>query len=481
MSLVAQGYTLVIISGLFIILLAVWANRYFSVNDTESYMVAGRNVPAGIIAASIIATELWAGTIMASAEGVYNWGMAGIWMYALPTALSYTAFSYIAPRVRELVPSGMTIGSWIKARFDSKAHITFTLVAMYILIVFALFQVVGGAIVLNSLFGVNYQVAAILVALVFTLNMVIGGLWSSVISDYIQYLAVGLIVIFLVPWLFIESGGPSQIYAGLSSLDDFSSKLNLFRADAFMGYFAITLGGWGVIAVLSNSSWQRVYAVEKRGLRKALLFGGWGWVPIALTCSLVGLIGLSLNLDLTNTSEVFPQVVKQLLPAWAMIFFATGVLLAVYSSGDTYLNGIASMITNDLYKEYINKKVSDRQMLKVARISAVVVSLVLVLSSLKQVSLLQLMLSTGVMISAPFFPLVLSLWWKKTSSWAVTLANVLTVGMASYMLLFTSLPLYVTYISSYIVSFVITVIVSIIAPDQFEFDKLKNVSVEKSA
>ncbi|MFY0545649.1 sodium:solute symporter family protein [Brevibacillus sp. H7] len=481
MSLAAQGYTLVIASGIGLILLAIWTNRYFSVNNSESFMVAGRSVPAGIIAASIIATELWAGTIMASAEGVYNWGVAGIWMYALPTGLSYTVFAFIAPRVRDLLPSGMTIGGWIKTRFDSKAHITFTLVALYILIVFALFQVVGGAIMLNSLFGVNYQLAAVLVALVFTLNVIIGGLWSSVVTDYVQYVAVGLIVIFMVPWLFVEAGGPAQVYSGISQLADSALKMDFFRADAFLGYFAVTLGGWGVIATLSNSSWQRVYAVEKKGLRKALLFGGWGWVPIALTCSLVGLIGLSLDLDLKNTSEVFPQVVQQLLPQWAMVFFATAVLLAVYSSGDTYLNGIASMITNDLYKEYINKNVTDKQMLKVARITALVVAVVIVLSSIKQVSLLQLMLSTGVMISAPFFPLVLSLWWKKTSSWAVTLANLVTIGTATYMLLFTQLPLYVTYISSYIISFVVTVVVSLLAPDQFDFDQLKEAAMRQSA
>lgn len=481
MSLAAQGYTIVLVSGICLILLAIWSNRHFSVNNTEAFMVAGRSVPAGIIAASIIATELWAGTIMASAEGVYNWGMAGIWMYALPTGLSYTVFSYIAPRVRELVPSGMTIGGWIKTRFDSKAHIVFTLVALYILIVFALFQVVGGAIMLNSLFGINYQVAAVLVALVFTLNVIIGGLWSSVVTDYVQYVAVGLIVIFMVPSLFVEAGGPTQVYQGISQLKESALKMDLFRADALLGYFAVTLGGWGVIATLSNSSWQRVYAVEKQGLRKALLLGGWGWVPIALTCSLVGLIGLSMNLDLKNTSEVFPQVVQQLLPSGAVIFFAAAVLLAVYSSGDTYLNGITSMITNDIYKEYVNKNVSDRQLLKIARITAGVVSFIIVLSSLKQVSLLQLMLSTGVMISAPFFPLVLSLWWKKTSSWAVTLANVVTIGMATYMLLFTNVPLYVTYISSYLVSLILTVVISLVLPDQFDYGRLKNSDFDRSA
>ncbi|MCL7749969.1 sodium:solute symporter family protein [Halalkalibacter alkaliphilus] len=473
MGLAAQGYLLVAVSGIFMILLAIWAKNQFSVNNTEAYMVAGRGVPAGIIAASIIATELWAGTIMASAEGVYTWGVAGIWMYALPTALSYTVFSYIAPRVRELVPKGMTIGGWIKTRFDSKAHIVFILVALYIMIVFALFQVVGGAIMLHSLFGVNYQMAAVLVATVFTLNVIIGGLWSSVIADYIQYIAVGLIVIFLVPWLIIEAGGPSQIYAGIQSLEIASQQLNLFRADAFLGYFAVTLGGWGVIATLSNSSWQRVFAVDKKGLRKALLFGGWGWVPIAISCSLVGLVGLSLNIEVANPSEIFPQVVQYLLPSGAIIFFATAVLLAVYSSGDTYLNGISSMITNDIYKGYVNKNVSDKQTLKIARITAVVVAVVIVLSSLKQVSLLELMLSTGVMISAPFFPLVLSLWWRKTSSLAVTSAISLTVIVAATLLLFTSVPLYITYISSYILSLTVTVVVTLIKPDNFDFEALK--------
>ncbi|RKJ09751.1 hypothetical protein D7X33_49675, partial [Butyricicoccus sp. 1XD8-22] len=104
-------------------------------------------------------------------------------------------------------------------------------------------QVVGGAIMLNSIFNLNYQLAALLVATVFTANVIIGGLWSSVVTDYVQYVAVGLIVVFLIPWLIFEAGGPAGIYAGIQNLETASQHLNIFRADAFLGYFAVTLGG----------------------------------------------------------------------------------------------------------------------------------------------------------------------------------------------------------------------------------------------
>ena len=468
------GWGILGLTALLMFVMSYWIYTRTRVNDSESFLVASRGVSWGLIAASIAATELWAGSLLASAEGVFNWGLSGIWIYALPTGISFTVFALVARRARYLVPHGITVGSWVKERFGSSTHVIFILVALYIMFVFTMFQVIGGAILFSSMFGINYTTASIIIAVVFVGYYLIAGLWSSLVTSFIQYFVVVLILLGIVPWVYYTLGGPGAIFDMIAKNVTEPQQLNLFRSDAILNYFLMTLGGWGVIATMSNYAWQRAYAVEEKHVTKALLVGGWSWVPLALVSSTMGAVGIGLGLKLKLATDVFPAVVSAVLPVGASIFLAVALLFAIYSTGTAYIGGFTALVTSDLYQDYI-KKTPGLASLKFVRIVSVIFGLLVTVAvvSLQKVSLLQVMLTTGVFISAPFFPIVLGLYWKKTSMLGANIATVAALVVTTYLLLFSQAPLWLIYVLSYVISLSLVYIITMLKPDNFDFEKMR--------
>lgn|GEM_PF-6927194 len=477
---VSWGWAIFVVTAILMFLISYIVYKKVKL-DSSSFLVASRGVPWPLVASSIAATELWAGSLLASAEGVFNWGIGGMWMYALPTPLSFTIFAVIAHRTRYLAPNGTTIGSWVKTRFGPSTHIIFCVVALYIMFVFTMFQVIGGASLFSGMFGISYTAAALVIGVVFVGYYLVAGMWSTLVTGFIQYFIVVLVLVIMVPMIYAKMGGVGNIFQMVSEqavVHEQGNWLNLFRADGVINYFLLTFGGWGVIATMSNYAWQRAYAVEPKGVTKAMLFGGWSWMPMALVSSSVGLCGIALGLTgkLAVGTDVFPAVVGQLLPPGASIFLAVALLFAIYSTGTSYLGGFTALLASDFYEQYTGKKSS----LKMLRVLSVVMGVLVVscVVALQKVSLLDFMLACGVFIPTPFFSIVFGLYWKKTTKVAANVATVFTLAVALYMMFLTDLPLWITYVTCYVLSALLCVVISLIKPDNFDYEAMREKSIK---
>lgn len=472
----STGWAILIITAFIMFGISWLVYKKTNIDNSESFLVASRGVPWPLIASSIAATELWAGSLLASAEGVFEWGISGIWMYGLPTGISFTIFSVIAHRTRYLTPNGITVGSWVRKRFGSSTHMIFVLICLYIMFVFTMYQVIGGATLFSGMFGISYTAAAIVIGIVFVGYYLMAGLWSSLVTSFIQYFIVVAILVILVPWVYVKLGGTGEIFnlvkAEATALNQ-PDKLNLFRLDGVINYFLMTLGGWGVIATMSNYAWQRAYAVEEKGVTKAMLIGGWSWFPMAAVSATMGLCGIALGLTgkLEVGTDVFPAVVGQLLPFGASVFLAVALLFAIYSTGTAYLGGFTSLIASDFYEQYTGKKAS----LKMVRWLSVAMGIFVVtfVVLLQKVSLLNFMLSMGVFIPTPFFAILFGLYWKKATKIAANISTVVTLLIALWLMFFSDYPNWIAYVVCYVLSFILCVSISLFKPDNFDYEELR--------
>lgn len=137
---------------------------------------------------------------------------------------------------------------------------------------------------------------------------------------------------------------------------------------------------------------------------------------------------------------------------------------------------MSSLITSDIYHMYINKNATQKELLTVVRVSSVVIAIIIVIATilLQKVSLLTAILTAGGFVGAPFFPIVLGLWWKKTSTVAVVTAITVSVLLVSFFLLTGIIPQWIAYLTCILVSLILTVVISLIKPDNFDFSKLKS-------
>ena len=88
-----------------------------------------------------------------------------------------------------------------------------------------------------------------------------------------------------------------------------------------------------------------------------------------------GLIAVVLIPDLDDGDAAFPSLVGALLPAGLRGLFVAAFLAALMSSIDSYLNSAATIVTNDFYRRWINRNVSDERLLKDRRLTTIVLVL----------------------------------------------------------------------------------------------------------
>ncbi|MDX9786087.1 MAG: cation acetate symporter [Desulfobacterales bacterium] len=113
---------------------------------------------------------------------------------------------------------------------------------------------------------------------------------------------------------------------------------------------------------------------------------------------------------------------------WLMAIGAAGAVAAVLSTSAGLMITVASSISQDLYKVYINPKASEKQELAIAKVTTLLMSAVAVSLAvlLKQENIAWLvMLAFGIAASAIFPAMLCTLWWKRTTRQAV-IASILT-------------------------------------------------------
>src|SRR5690606_10021095 len=81
------------------------------------------------------------------------------------------------------------------------------------------------------------------------------------------------------------------------------------------------------------------------------------------------------NGDLENADEAYPMLVKAVLPVAFIGFFAAVLFGAILSSFNSALNSSVTLFGLDFYKEYINNRSSEKQMVRAGKIFGIVLAL----------------------------------------------------------------------------------------------------------
>jgi cation/acetate symporter len=103
---------------------------------------------------------------------------------------------------------------------------------------------------------------------------------------------------------------------------------------------------------------------------------------------------------------------------WLMAIGAAGAVAAILSTAAGLMITVASTISHDLYKVYINRQATEKQELAIAKITTLVMSGIAVILAvlLKQENVAWLVtLAFGIAASAIFPAMMATLWWKRAT------------------------------------------------------------------
>lgn len=401
-------------------LLAVTLTLYIAKgtgNNTEDLLTARSSTATPIVIVSLIATWLWSTTLMGAAEGAFSFGLPAFWVYGFTVTWSAILLGPILVRIRQNFPDVSSYPEYIRYRFGNESseskivHGTFTFVGLFQSSIWAVIQITGAGIVMSAVFGMPHWHGALAVGLIVTLYVVLGGLRASIMTDFIQMFAIGVLLAIVVPWAILRAGGPSAVHSGMTAAEAAVPQANHFvTPEIVVGWLLISAASVEYTFINQNV-WQRVIAAEDVGDLKLIIgLAAVLWLAIPASASLIGLVGIAEGYT-GNAFEVMPWVMSEVLPAWGAALFALVVLGAIFSTTDSCLNSVSTILISDVYKPYFGDEESVRNsdtLVTKTKIMMAIVGVFVTVIGTNQFSLLFVGLAAGAMTLPLAWPTALS-------------------------------------------------------------------------
>ncbi len=504
------GYVILLGVGLFIALvvsLIIKAEtKWLGTKKTSDWFsTAGRSVKTGLVSTSIISAWVWAATLLQSSTVAYQFGISGPFWYAAGATIPIVLFGILAMKVKMNFPNVTTFTQIIHQRYGTHSHKVFLFFAILTNTIVTSMLVLGGAAVIHELTGINLEIVSFLIPVGIILYTYFGGLRATFLADYINVMVLFVGTLIFVSFVYFfspEIGGISGMYEKLQQ----SAILMPVNGNTMGSFLTMaSIGGliFGVINIVGNlgtvfvdqSYWQRAIAAKHKIAGKAFIIGGLTWFAIPFgVASTLGLVaaglGIPISDDALNNGLVAPFAAFGILNIFGAILILTMLVTAVTSAGSAQLMAISSLISQDIYKNYINPNATTEKVFSVKRKLVVILGVMMgflgiVLFNL-HLNLQYLYLVMGILIGAAIGPVCLALLWSKTNRTAATLAAVagLAAGVASWLLsanyMFGSIsiqttsndiPLLIGNVVSIGIGFAITLLGGLIKSEKFHFQK----------
>jgi len=363
-------------------------------SSSEEYFAGGRNMPWWLLGVSMVATTFSTDTPNLVTDIVRKNGVSGNWVwFAFLITGMLTVFVYAKLWKRSNV---LTDIEFYELRYSGKpATFLRGFRALYLGVFFNV--LIMGTVSLAAikigtiLLGISPETTIIVSGIVVVIYSMLGGLRGILITDFFQFFFAMFGAVAVAVVAVKKVGGLDKLLTN----EKVMSKLSIFPdfsdVNLLMAVFIIPLavqwwaawypgaepGGGGYIV-------QRMIAAkdEKNSIGATLLFNivhyavrPWPWILVALASIIVfpDLQSISnafsnIPADKLGHDLAYPAMIS-FLPHGLLGIVVASLTAAFMSTISTHLNWGSSYIVNDFYKRFVNKDASEKQMVRVGRIS----------------------------------------------------------------------------------------------------------------
>jgi SSS family solute:Na+ symporter len=358
---------LLIVYSAGLVAIGLWIARL--VRGSSDFFVAGRRLTAPLIFATVLAANIGAGSTVGASGLAYREGLSAWWWNGSAALGSLVLAFWIGPRIWRLAYAHdfYTTGDFLEYRYGRAVRgVVSSLLWVGTLAILA-GQLIAGAAVLNVVAGVSRPIGAIIGGVAMTAYFVAGGLLSSAWVNAVQLVVLlgGFLV--AVPMLYASVGGS----AALAASDVPSTYWTWWYSSGASNSGWANLFLLGPAFIISPGLLQKAYgAASDRAVRSGI-----GWQAVALmifACLPVffGVAARAAHPDIQDPNLVLPTVLVRELPVWVGALALSAVFSAEVSTCDAILFMLATSLSQDLYKRFINPAADDGRLLVVARAAA---------------------------------------------------------------------------------------------------------------
>jgi SSS family transporter len=363
-----------VIAGFFVVLMAVGLFYAGRMQDLRDFFSGGRQVPWWLSGISLYMTTFSAFTFVAYSAIAYKDGFVAVtvWWFSVPGCLLSAWF--LASRWRRATNTSPV--EYLEKRFGPQLRQCFSWFGIPLIVLddalklFVIGKMISVSLGLEGTVGTTW--AIVICGLIMVSYTLLGGLWAVLITDFVQFVVMGIAVLVLAPLALSKAGGLAAI------AEKVPAEMRGITSETYSWPWLLAFSV--ILALTFATKWpyvQRYYAArDDRDARRV------GYLVAALTIVLPPLLFFPAFAarvflpDIADTNTVYPMLCRELLPVGMMGILLAAMFAATMSMLSSDYNSAASVITNDILKRLVMPNASDKALVVVARLATLVVGLV---------------------------------------------------------------------------------------------------------
>ena len=455
----------IIIYLLFIIYLTI---KHVNTHDIENYLVNNRNTKLIPLVFTTLATFVGGGTSIGLMAMGYESGLAAVGI-GIAYVIGFMIMIRYAGKIHQLGVKEKiySFPQFLNMRFtkpEENANFSrlfssmITGVNIFIFFFLLAAQFVAMATLLKFAFEMDYTIAAIISGIVIIGYTAMAGMAGVIITDTVQFIIIVLMIIFIfIPGILTDTDN-------LQRLNELPKNMINGTAEGIAFLVALPLFlSWSVLVRMDI--WQRVLAAKSDKIARQMSFwSGLGMLPFYIIFPLVGM-----TIRITHGDNIVSEDVTYLFlndhsGSMILAFAVVGLLSALMSSGDSFLNIISISAVKD-FNGWNPKEKTSINLQKRIRIASVIFGVLALFIALSFPKIVDLMI-VGISMIVIYTPITLLALSKKNhyeyryvAFWAILLAFIVNI---TFFLLGVFLPEQFNPKSSFIPAFLVATISTLI-------------------
>ncbi|MFQ5877711.1 MAG: sodium/proline symporter [Acidobacteriota bacterium] len=399
-----------------------WGGR--DSGDVKGYFVAGKRLPAWVIAFSSNATGESAWLLLGLTGMGYLVGIHALWITLGEVLGVAVAWACVARPFKEYTDryDSVTVPDYLESRLRDRRHVLRVVSAAIVfsmVMAYTAAQLTASGKAFGSFLGLDYRWGVLIGAAVVLYYTGVGGFKAVAYSDLLQgVLMFGCLLTLPIVGI-AAAGGWSRLMEGLAAADPAlltpMGPLGLTPEGvaSALGFVGIGLAFLGSPQLLT-----RFMAARDQG---QIVKGGLLAVPCMIVFDLgavlSGFAGRVLFPGLDDHETILPVMSSELFPSVFTGLFLVVVLAAIMSTVDSLLILASSALIRDVVQKILNPRLSERRLSLLGKLTTVVIgagALVLALARPRMIFWFVLFAWSG--LACAFTPVVLcTLFWRRAT------------------------------------------------------------------
>lgn len=357
--------------------------------NLSSYILGDRQLGPWLTSMSAEASDMSGWMLMGLPGYAYLHGLSAFWTGIGLIIGTWANWVLVSQRLRnytEVANNSLTIPDYLSNRFEDKKNGLRLICALFIILFFIIYTssgFVAAGKLFNTIFGIPYLHALLLGAFVVVFYTFLGGFSAVALTDFIQGTMMFFTVIYVPVAATIALGGP------MPTLDILSKE-----GSDFFSFFPDSTGMSALLVmIVSSLGWGLGYFGQPHILVKFMAIGdpkelkkstriAMTWVLLSLSFAIaIGVVGkayLSTPLENANAERVFILMAESLSAPFITGIIWSAILAAIMSTSSSQLLVTSSAVSRDLFQAFLKKDASEKTLIRVSRLSVLLVSAIAV-------------------------------------------------------------------------------------------------------